>query len=131
MAAITNRKILKDEFERRTSGGTLAYDSYEQHERAQGKKARNKLLGNLGIGLALAGLLITLAIPVLLGAQQTDDACWSRQRAANACLSGDVQACGVQEAYRLRVQGNISACDEAASLERRWKEGRAWRVMGQ
>lgn len=124
MAARTNRRILKDEFERRTSGGTLEYDNYDEAERAQGKKARNKLLGNLGIGLALLGLLVTIASPALLGAQRSDDAYRARQNAAGYCLAGDSKACEVQAAYGRCVQGDRRACDDAAALERRWEQSR-------
>ena len=114
--------IRPDEFERRTPGGTLEYDSYDEAERAQGKKARNKMLGNLGIGLALLGLLVTIASPALLSAQRSDDASRARQDAAGYCLAGDAEACEVQAAYGRCVRGDRRACDDAAALEQRWEQ---------
>lgn len=119
MTALTSRQIAKDEFERRTDGGTLSYETFKDHERAVGRKRRNGLLKNLAIILTLSGLLLTFAAPALLNAQKFDDVGALRARAANQCQQGDAEACQLADEYRGCVQGFRGDCDDAAEIERR------------
>jgi len=89
----TVKAIDRDEFNRRTGGGALEYETYEDSLKARNRKSRNRLFGQFSVLVMIAGGVLAAGGPKIERMVRESRTEQTQADDMRRCADGDADAC--------------------------------------